>query len=231
MIMQVRQLHGHKMCARQWLTIRDAPWQGSDTSSLICIFTVIPYPQPLTLAFPHVSLRRATRRTRRRPSRRTAARRARAASTPPRTPPRRPICRPSSCASPRRPRAPSHGHRVRHLPPHTPSSAPFPLYHALLPSPQTPHNPHPSSLLSAGLPPPPPQPGMPPSGLGATQSLGATAQASSASKRRRWYLGIQSKKDPSHVMTEVYKALMAVRAPPQAAARQSLARHYTHPSA
>lgn len=72
---------------------------------------------------------------------------------------------------------------------------------------------------------------MPPSGLGATQSLGATAQASSASKRRRWYLGIQSKKDPSHVMTEVYKALMAVRAPPQAAARQSLARHYTHPSA
>jgi len=26
-------------------------------------------------------------------------------------------------------------------------------------------------------------------------------------RRRRWYLGIQSKKDPAHVMTEVYKAL------------------------
>jgi len=28
-----------------------------------------------------------------------------------------------------------------------------------------------------------------------------------SSKRRRWYLGIQSKKDPAHVMTEVYKAM------------------------
>eukprot|EP00595_Chromulina_sp_UTEXLB2642_P000918 CAMPEP_0196762010 /NCGR_PEP_ID=MMETSP1095-20130614/1342_1 /TAXON_ID=96789 ORGANISM="Chromulina nebulosa, Strain UTEXLB2642" /NCGR_SAMPLE_ID=MMETSP1095 /ASSEMBLY_ACC=CAM_ASM_000446 /LENGTH=696 /DNA_ID=CAMNT_0042112223 /DNA_START=38 /DNA_END=2128 /DNA_ORIENTATION=+ len=27
------------------------------------------------------------------------------------------------------------------------------------------------------------------------------------SRRRRWYLGIQSKKDPAHVMTEVYKAM------------------------
>ncbi|CAM9560844.1 unnamed protein product [Chrysoparadoxa australica] len=27
-------------------------------------------------------------------------------------------------------------------------------------------------------------------------------------KRRRWYLGIQSKKDPAHVMTEVYRALL-----------------------
>merc|ERR1719473_2546483 len=27
-------------------------------------------------------------------------------------------------------------------------------------------------------------------------------------RRRRWYLGIQSKKDPAHVMTEVYKALL-----------------------
>ena len=29
-------------------------------------------------------------------------------------------------------------------------------------------------------------------------------------RRRRWYLGIQSKKDPAHVMTEVYKALMSL---------------------
>jgi 5'-AMP-activated protein kinase catalytic alpha subunit len=28
-----------------------------------------------------------------------------------------------------------------------------------------------------------------------------------APKRRRWYLGIQSKKEPAHVMSEVYKAL------------------------
>jgi hypothetical protein len=27
----------------------------------------------------------------------------------------------------------------------------------------------------------------------------------------RWYLGIQSKKDPSHVMTEVYKAMQVRR--------------------
>lgn len=32
-----------------------------------------------------------------------------------------------------------------------------------------------------------------------------------ASRRRRWYLGIQSKKDPAHVMTEVYKALMSLQ--------------------
>ena len=31
--------------------------------------------------------------------------------------------------------------------------------------------------------------------------------SSSGIKRRRWYLGIQSKKEPAHVMTEVYKAL------------------------
>ncbi|KAH8057396.1 serine threonine protein kinase [Aureococcus anophagefferens] len=34
------------------------------------------------------------------------------------------------------------------------------------------------------------------------------AQAARAAQRRRWYLGIQSKKDPAHVMTEVYKALL-----------------------
>ena len=32
--------------------------------------------------------------------------------------------------------------------------------------------------------------------------------SSSSARRRRWYLGIQSKKDPAHVMTEVYKALL-----------------------
>lgn len=27
----------------------------------------------------------------------------------------------------------------------------------------------------------------------------------------RWYLGIQSKKDPAHVMNEVYKAMQALK--------------------
>ena len=31
------------------------------------------------------------------------------------------------------------------------------------------------------------------------------------SRRRRWYLGIQSKKDPAHVMREVYKAMQQLR--------------------
>jgi len=47
---------------------------------------------------------------------------------------------------------------------------------------------------------------------------GSTANVSSTvtmaqdlpARRRRWYLGIQSKKDPSHVMTEVYKALLSL---------------------
>jgi 5'-AMP-activated protein kinase catalytic alpha subunit len=30
-------------------------------------------------------------------------------------------------------------------------------------------------------------------------------------RRRRWYLGIQSKKDPAHVMTEVYKAMQQLK--------------------
>ncbi|CAN0551693.1 unnamed protein product, partial [Ectocarpus sp. 12 AP-2014] len=34
------------------------------------------------------------------------------------------------------------------------------------------------------------------------------AAAGAPMKRRRWYLGIQSKKDPAHVMTEVYRALL-----------------------
>ena len=33
------------------------------------------------------------------------------------------------------------------------------------------------------------------------------AAAGAAARRRRWYLGIQSKKDPSHVMSEVFRAL------------------------
>lgn len=32
-----------------------------------------------------------------------------------------------------------------------------------------------------------------------------------SARRRRWYLGIQSKKDPAHVMNEVYKAMQALR--------------------
>jgi 5'-AMP-activated protein kinase catalytic alpha subunit len=40
-----------------------------------------------------------------------------------------------------------------------------------------------------------------------TPSGGGASQGAAASRRRRWYLGIQSKKEPAHVMTEVYKAL------------------------
>jgi hypothetical protein len=35
-------------------------------------------------------------------------------------------------------------------------------------------------------------------------------QHQNGKRTRRWYLGIQSKKDPAHVMTEVYKALSAL---------------------
>ena len=31
-----------------------------------------------------------------------------------------------------------------------------------------------------------------------------------SNRRRRWYLGIQSKKDPAHVMNEVYKAMQSL---------------------
>jgi 5'-AMP-activated protein kinase catalytic alpha subunit len=41
-------------------------------------------------------------------------------------------------------------------------------------------------------------------------NTGMIAQYQHARRTRRWYLGIQSKKDPAHVMTEVYKALMAL---------------------
>eukprot|EP00984_Skeletonema_dohrnii_P012491 scaffold5076_cov123-Skeletonema_dohrnii-CCMP3373.AAC.10 len=41
-------------------------------------------------------------------------------------------------------------------------------------------------------------------------NIGMIAQHQHGRRNRRWYLGIQSKKDPAHVMTEVYKALMAL---------------------
>ena len=41
--------------------------------------------------------------------------------------------------------------------------------------------------------------------------LSSSAAAVDGRLRRRWYLGIQSKKDPAHVMTEVYKAMLALR--------------------
>lgn len=42
-------------------------------------------------------------------------------------------------------------------------------------------------------------------------NTGMIAQHQHGRRTRRWYLGIQSKKDPAHVMTEVYKALGALR--------------------
>ena len=41
-------------------------------------------------------------------------------------------------------------------------------------------------------------------------NTGMIAQHQHGRRTRRWYLGIQSKKDPAHVMTEVYKALKAL---------------------
>uniref|UniRef100_A0A7S3JSI0 non-specific serine/threonine protein kinase n=1 Tax=Aureoumbra lagunensis TaxID=44058 RepID=A0A7S3JSI0_9STRA len=38
--------------------------------------------------------------------------------------------------------------------------------------------------------------------------MNTTSTTTATARRRRWYLGIQSKKDPAHVMTEVYKALL-----------------------
>lgn len=37
-------------------------------------------------------------------------------------------------------------------------------------------------------------------------AVAVAAAPAAPMKRRRWYLGIQSKKDPAHVMTEVSKA-------------------------
>ncbi|GAB9468808.1 hypothetical protein Gpo141_00006115 [Globisporangium polare] len=44
-------------------------------------------------------------------------------------------------------------------------------------------------------------------GSGNPMNLSAMAAGAPTPKRRRWYLGIQSKKEPAHVMSEVYKAL------------------------
>ena len=41
-------------------------------------------------------------------------------------------------------------------------------------------------------------------------NVGMLSQHQQGRRTRRWYLGIQSKKDPAHVMTEVYKALVAL---------------------
>lgn len=41
-------------------------------------------------------------------------------------------------------------------------------------------------------------------------NIGIITQNQHGRRTKRWYLGIQSKKDPAHVMTEVYKALMAL---------------------
>jgi hypothetical protein len=68
-----------------------------------------------------------------------------------------------------------------------------------------------SALSSSNLGGQPPQP---PSVVQMTSSIpgnvGMIAQHQHGRRNRRWYLGIQSKKDPAHVMTEVYKALMAL---------------------
>lgn len=45
---------------------------------------------------------------------------------------------------------------------------------------------------------------------GAGGPRGADPSKDASARRRRWFLGIQSKKDPAHVMTEVYKALLAL---------------------
>lgn len=68
---------------------------------------------------------------------------------------------------------------------------------------------------------PPPSVSTPPSSVaGSTTSVqmtssipgntGMIAQHQHGRRTRRWYLGIQSRKDPAHVMTEVYKALMSL---------------------
>jgi len=47
-------------------------------------------------------------------------------------------------------------------------------------------------------------------GGAAAAAAAAASSASAQGRRRRWYLGIQSKKEPAHVMTEVYKALAVI---------------------
>jgi 5'-AMP-activated protein kinase catalytic alpha subunit len=49
-----------------------------------------------------------------------------------------------------------------------------------------------------------------PVGNSEKQEAYAARQKELSMRRRRWYLGIQSKKDPAQVMTEVYQALLAL---------------------
>ncbi len=51
---------------------------------------------------------------------------------------------------------------------------------------------------------------LPPGQLAALTAARAAAAAANSVRRRRWYLGIQTKKEPSHVMSEVFKALASV---------------------
>lgn len=57
-----------------------------------------------------------------------------------------------------------------------------------------------------GVPPRTSSPGV--AAPGAGQQTTSSQGGGTGTRRRRWYLGIQSKKDPAHVMTEVYKALL-----------------------
>lgn len=43
-----------------------------------------------------------------------------------------------------------------------------------------------------------------------TAGIAMPSNVPDAARKRRWYLGIQSKKEPAHVMTEVHKALLAL---------------------
>ena len=65
-------------------------------------------------------------------------------------------------------------------------------------------------MKGAAAPAPAGSAGAGPMSAGTGDAGGAAAAASGATsaRRRRWYLGIQSKKEPAHVMTEVYKALL-----------------------
>ena len=66
------------------------------------------------------------------------------------------------------------------------------------------------ALMKGAAPAPAGSTGAGPMSAGTGNAVGAAAAASGATsaRRRRWYLGIQSKKEPAHVMTEVYKALL-----------------------
>lgn len=70
---------------------------------------------------------------------------------------------------------------------------------------------HPGSHSPSHTPPPVSNQG---SSVQRTTSIpgngGMIEQHQNQRRTRRWYLGIQSKKDPTHVMTEVYKALSAL---------------------